>query len=134
VKKLAIPILLLVAAGCVGLFARKHALFPAAQLAWKGVSADIEKGVADAVAKGELDEAGAALARNQASQMAGALEKKDRRALFSTRAIWPLLRAYAEQGITARVVAGEISAGVSQSLFERIRKFEEALHKLTYRL
>ncbi len=126
-------LLAITAAGCIGTKTRDKALMPAVASAWKGVKADIDKGVMDAKEAGGLSESAEAVLAVQLSNFDAAIAAKDRTALTAMRAHWPVFKTYAERGITRRVKDGEISAGVSQSLLERVRNFEEAFFKLTDR-
>ncbi len=130
----ALPLLLLLAvASCVGTKVRDAALMPAVASAWTGVKADVEKGMEDAKEAGDLTESTEAVLRVQLGHLDKAIANKDRVALRALRPTWPGFKALAERGITRRVKDGEIGVGVSQSLLERVRNFEDAFVKLTDR-
>ncbi len=128
-QRLAIlPILVLLAAACAGTKARDKVLLPAVATAWPPVKKDAEAGaalLADASQK--------AIVTQRITDMDAAIAAKDRIALAALRAGWPSIRAAAESRIQDRVKKGEISIGVSQSLLERVKKFEEAFFKATDR-
>lgn len=120
-------------AACTGVKARENILLPAVVKAWPPVKKDIELGLDDAKAAGELSESEEAVLRQRLTDYDAALAAKDRTAMLVLRSGWGALKSYAGRGVTARVKKGEISAGVAQSFIERHERFEEALFTLTDR-
>ena len=106
--------------GCAGTAAREEVLLPTLAATYVGVRGDISRGVAGDPA--------AARVEATADALGDALSVSDR---DGAKAIGFLtLRPWAEAGVSARVAAGEISAGVGGSLLERIRQFAAAMARL----
>tara|TARA_R110000796_G_scaffold160859_1_gene277615 strand:+ start:18 stop:509 length:492 start_codon:yes stop_codon:yes gene_type:complete len=106
---------------------RNEALVPAAQRLWVGVSADINRGIDDAVEDLELlDRTGADVA---VAQLGTALAAGASRLQMRTTP-WLLLRGYAVRGIQARVDDGEIHELVVPSLLTRVDNFEALVFEL----
>ena len=117
----------LVLTACAGLRAREHVLLPILRLAWAGVAQDIEAGLANAVAKGDLDEPIAAAVRAQVDRMGHALEAGDLKAVLAVD--WRSL-TMALRGIRSRLAAGDIGPSVASSLAERLMQFNAAWTRL----
>lgn len=132
-RSAALLLTLFLVAACAGTKARDNVLLPAVATAWKPVKSDIKLGMADAKTAGALDASVEAVLTARLSDYDAAMVAKDRTALLVLRGSWAQFKTYAERGVTARVKAGEISAGVAQSFFERHARFEEALFVLTNR-
>ena len=114
-------LLLLVA--CAGLKARRHVLVPAMNMAWAGISSDIDVGISG------LTVDAASGVRVQQQRMAAALTAGDITGILLVD--WPALRKIAHQGIDLRRWKhGQIGPGVAESLRERLRMFTRALLKL----
>ncbi len=106
--------------GCAGTAARDEVLLPTLAATYAGVRGDVSWGVS-----GQPEEAAV---EAEAEALGQALDSGDRDA---AKAIGFLqLRPWAEAGVSARVEAGEISAGVGGSLLERIRQFAAAMARL----
>jgi hypothetical protein len=104
------------------------------ELAWVGVRADLERGLADAVEDGDLADR-SSLDSLVADLEAALADGGERSAL--RRIPWAsMLLPYAERGIQDRVDDGEMSDQVAESLRERLRNFStgfEQLIAVTYR-
>lgn len=127
--------LLLAAAlgGCAGTAAREHVALPAARTAYESVINDVERGIADGLADGELNQTQADALNAQAQQLriALAFNDLDEAAPAIVAAAWPVLKPWAERGVADRLEDGEIGPGVAASFTERINNFTEALGKIT---
>lgn len=117
-------------ASCMSSRARDQGLLPAARLSWgsssMGVRADIERGVNDAVADGEL--ADPADLNTMIASLDSALAAGDRTQLV--KITWASLEPYGQRGIQDRIDDGEMDPMVALSLRERLTNFGFALSKL----
>lgn len=122
-KKLFLLSLLLCLPACLGTMARQNSLLPAARMAWPGVRADVERGVADALEHGDLVSDAGPHVLIQAVE--DGLEAGNVRAVS-----WAVLQPYGARGIDDRVIDGEIHPLVAESLRERLRNFSYAIATL----
>lgn len=112
---------------CLSQRARDQALLPAMSLAWVGVRADLERGLADAVEDGDLLDQ--APLDGLVAQLDAALDSGSRAQLVLIP--WEsTLLPYAERGIQDRIDDGEMSDLVAESLRERLRNFTAGFGKL----
>jgi hypothetical protein len=108
---------------CIASKARENALLPAMNLAWPGVHADIERGVADAqlpdrsMVDFEIVKIEVALDSGLAA---------DFRVVS-----WGVLEPFGQRGINDRIADGEMSEMVAESLRERLRNFGVGLSKMS---
>lgn len=115
---------LLLLAACTGITARETLLMPTMLTLWdSAISHDVAIGIDDALANGGLTEAQAAIWREEAVSMAGALASGDRTA--AAEIDWLALRELALAGIQARVTDGELGEGVAESFRETVDVFDE---------
>lgn len=117
-KYLATLTLLLLAA-CAGNKARQEALFPAVQMVWPNVKADIQRGI---------DVAGLAddtVLLGQIEQIDNAVDNDNYFLLYGVA--WSVLEPYGQAGIADRVATGEVHPLVADSLKERLKNFGASL-------
>lgn len=127
-KRTFLPILLCALASCSTLFGNEdEALFPPLDLAWEGVYEDIERGLQDGIADGDLSPEGLSDALATASELEDAIEDEESDGL---RDLWLDLKPWAERGIADRVEDDEIVEGAAASLLERVRLFNESVNAL----
>ena len=112
---------------CISQEVRDNALVPGAQLAFVGVRADIERGLADAVEDGEL--ANREPLDAELDRLRDALDNDAPRAEMRTIP-WEVLRPYGDRGIQDRVDDGEIDPLIAPSLIQRLDNFEAAVFQL----
>lgn len=112
---------LLIAVACAGVTARDQSMRGMAE-AWPRIAVDVKRG---APAE-QAEEVGALVA-----QVGEALNSGARIQLVGLD--WPRLRFLAEDGITARVKAGEIGLGVAEEKREKLRLFTQTWIKLLER-
>jgi len=113
---------------CLSSSASKLALFDPAQLAWPNVRDDIEVGIVDGLADGDIGGVDAVVIRDRSSRFQGALRSKDRDALRLIH--WSTLKPWAERGINAQLESETIGPGVAESFREHLRNFDEIIEKL----
>lgn len=108
---------------------KQAAQFPAAMVAWAGVRADYDRGLADGVTKGELTSLAQEKLVATADQLAVALNAKDPSAL---RAIpWTIImRPWADRGIHVKLSDGSIGPTVAAELLERVVNFTATIESL----
>lgn len=121
-------------AGCTGQKARDHVLMPAMALAWPGVSADVQRGIDDAAADGDLTMVEAAQWDSTLVNFGAAVREGDRTQFAAEAGNWPAFRAFGDRGIADRVEDGEIGPGVAASFTERLDNFTEAVGTAITRL
>lgn len=113
---------------CIASKARENSLLPAMNLAWTGVRADIDRGIADAVEDGDLQD------RIEVDFEVVKLDEALKSGLASDfRAVsWlDTLEPYGRRGIEDRVADGEMSDMVAESLRERLRNFTAGFAQMT---
>jgi hypothetical protein len=119
-------VLTLFLASCVGNKARELTLNPVAQQVWPNVRVDFDRGLADGIAKGELNETGAVALRGFADELTNDLESGDRIALagipWSTQ-----MQPWAVRGVSAALAAGEIGPNGANILMQRIANFSAVM-------
>ena len=131
-KFLTLALLACLSVSCVSYQMRDEVLLPAASLAWgtseSGVRSDLERGIADAVEDGDLENSfeldSLVIQLDEVLSLGGSR--------FLLRQIpWTTLRPYAVRGIQDRVDDGEISQMVADlSYIERLNRFSMAIRKL----
>lgn len=114
-------LLTLVAAGCAGVKAREHALWPTVASTWPAIHEDIQVGMEGVSASPAVSSA--------INQVDGAVRANDYTLLVGVN--WFTLEPIAKRGVQVRVDSNEISEGVAVSFLERIRVFTEAMQELT---
>lgn len=105
---------------CIASKARENSLLPAMNLAWPGVEADVNRGIADAVEDGDLAD------RIEIDFEVIKLDEALKSGLasdFRTVSWLDTLEPYGRRGIEDRVADGEMSDMVAESLRERMRNF-----------
>lgn len=112
-KRIALPILFLLAWACVGTQAREHALMPALRASLPHITAAIERGAA-----------GDPATLGRAADLKTAVETGAVQGF-----LWSPLEAPAQAGIRARAAASEIGPGVAESLIEEVRQFGVGMRK-----
>ena len=114
---------------CAGTTARKEVLLPALRLAWTGVSADVERGIAAAEADGDIDAVTAAQLRAAAQAMPEALKTLD--GAIDMILPWESqLAPMAVRGIQALVLSGQLDPPLDEILLARVDAFTRAMRKL----
>lgn len=114
---------------CAGSTARKEVLLPALRMAWSGIAADVERGIAAALADGDIDAVDAAQLRAAAQAMTGALETVD--GAIDMILPWESqLAPMAVRGIQALVLSGQLAPPLDEILLARVDAFTRALRKL----
>lgn len=116
---------LLVLAACSGLSARQEALLPAMRLAWPGVETDVRNGLYEAALDQSLESFDSAMKRLELDRLGEGLAEGNPAVIGSVA--WSPLEEIGNFGLTQRVSRNEISAGVADSLRERLRNFGEGL-------
>ncbi len=113
---------------CVTEKVRDEALVPSAQLLWASVEKDVDRGIADAVEDGDLEDRTDLDAEVQ--RISDVLDAGASRADMGGLS-WYLLRPYAERGIQDRIDDGEIHELVAPSLLERVANFTFLVERLS---
>lgn len=122
------------ATGCAGKVARDEILMPALKLAAAGMSEDCYRGVSDALADGDLDQAEADQLLTRAAGLWFAIADGDREGIAERLAVWDELRPFAERGIQDMIDDVEIGPAGAASRIERLNNFEAGLRKAAERL
>lgn len=118
---------------CVGNRARQDALGPIAQDIWPNVQVDFERGLADGLADGDLNEQGAAVLNNFAQALGASLQAGDRIALGGVP--WATEMApWAVRGIDTALAAGELGPNGANILRQRLSNFTEVILTLQGKL
>jgi len=122
-NRLITSVLLVVAlASCVGTRARDNALLPAARTAWPEVRVDLEAGIADGLADGDLTAERAAEVVGYADELTAALTSGDRFALKMVP--WDTdMHPLVIRGITSALEAGQLGPNGAQILYQRATNF-----------
>lgn len=117
--------------GCsAGQIARDEVLMPAIMLAADGVKSDCYRGITDAVADGDLEQAAADEIHIRGAGFWWVIAERDRDGIVERFPVWVELRPYGERGIQDMVDDIEIGVAGAASRIERLDLFEEALYRL----
>ena len=112
---------------CLSSKVRDEALLPAASLAWPGVRADVERGIADAVEDGDLLDSAPMLGfvLQLEAVLADGAPRDDLKLVP-----WSTLEPYGKRGIADRIEDGEMHPLVAESLYQRLKNFTLAFDQL----
>lgn len=127
-----LPILLvmtcLLLVGCTATEVKDNILMPLAAKVFDHIMPQIEIGLADAVADGEMDQAAADYLMGEAQKLSEYLNQGLRE---DTSTIdWTSLEPWAARGVQVMIDDGTISPGVATSLLQRIVNFRDLLIEL----
>ena len=118
------------ATGCAGSIARNEVLMPAIKLAADGVKSDCYRGIADAVADGDLERAAADELQTRAAGLWWVIADQDRDGIVERIPVWVELRPFGERGIQDMIDDVEIGTAGAASRIERLDLFGESPQRL----
>lgn len=129
-KKILIAVALLaIMCGCLAAKARENVLLPTARSAWESVKEDVERGVVDAMADGDISQELATVLSVDLNRMDTALVSGNLVLLGEVDWV-TTLEPFAIRGVQDRVDDDEISGGVSVSFLQRLMNFREVIKML----
>ena len=111
--------------GCLSPKTKREVILPAAIYAWPGVREDLERGINAYLQSPLLSPEAADALLAQILVLDRSLKNKDLNTLRSVN--WLELAPWAEKGIEEKILSGEISPRVAESLRERLLNFTHVM-------